>query len=140
MRECVGVLVFLILSFYVAAPAGAQCQLGVPAIKMGAQGVASGTLASTILTFAAIVGVGAALRASGLLRAEDARPLNAVIIYVGLPAFIFKSVHRADLGPDVWRVVGVAWLVFIVVGLTREVSSITRRCFTSPRFTPSRPR
>lgn len=72
-------------------------------------------LAQTILTFAAIVAVGAVLRATGRLRAEDARPLNAVIIYVGLPAFIFEAVHGARLGPQLWAVVAVAWLVSLVL-------------------------
>jgi malate permease and related proteins len=69
-------------------------------------------LATTILTFVAIVGVGALLRGTKILRAEDARPINALIIYVGLPAFIFTAVHDATLRPDLWGVVAVAWLVF----------------------------
>ncbi len=74
----------------------------------------AGALATTILTFAAIVGVGALVRAFGLLKPADAKPLNTVIIYVGLPAFIFQAVHRAQLGPDLWRVVLVSWGVFAV--------------------------
>ncbi len=72
-------------------------------------------LASTILTFAALVGVGAILRAMGLLRSEDAKPLNAIIIYAGLPAFVFRAVHGVRLGPDLWRVVAISWIVFGVV-------------------------
>jgi predicted permease len=74
-----------------------------------------GQAASSILTFAAIVGIGALLRFTGALRPEDARPLNSVILYVGLPAFIFRALHRAELGPELWRVVAAAWLVFAVV-------------------------
>ena len=86
---------------------------------------------STILTFAAIVGVGVVLRATGLLRAEDARPLNAVIVYVGLPAFIFRAVHGAELGPDLWRVIAIAWLTFaLVAGL---VWVVTKARGSSPR-------
>ena len=59
--------------------------------------MSAAALASTILTFAAIVGVGAAAARVGILRREDARPINAVIIYVGLPAFIFNAVHGATL-------------------------------------------
>ena len=69
-------------------------------------------LASTILTFTAIVGVGAVLRSFGILRREDARPINNIIIYVGLPAFIFNAVHGAELRAGLWRVVLIAWLVF----------------------------
>ena len=77
--------------------------------------MSAAALASTILTFTAIVGVGAALRASGILRREDARPINAIIIYVGLPAFIFNAVHGATLRVDLWRVVLIAWMVFGVM-------------------------
>jgi hypothetical protein len=77
--------------------------------------VATGVLASTILTFSAIVGVGALLRATGLLSADDSRPLNVVIIYAGLPAFVFNAVHTADLGPSLWRIVLISWVVFAVV-------------------------
>ena len=69
-------------------------------------------LASTILTFVAIVGVGRLLRATGILRREDARPINRVIIYVGLPAYIFKAVHGQALRFDLLGVVAVAWIVF----------------------------
>lgn len=71
-------------------------------------------LATTIAGFAAIVALGALLRAGGVLSAEDSRPLNAVIIYVGLPAFIFEAVHSARLDVASIAVVGVAWIVFTV--------------------------
>ena len=77
--------------------------------------MSAAALASTIVTFTAIVGVGVALRAFGILRREDARPINAVIIYVGLPAFIFNAVHGAQLRPGLWRVVLIAWVVFGVM-------------------------
>ncbi len=76
--------------------------------------MASGALASTVLILAAIVALGALLRASGLLSAKDAHPLNTVIIYVGLPAFIFTAVHGARLSPSLWRVIVVSWVVFLV--------------------------
>lgn len=72
-------------------------------------------LATTILTFVAIVGLGVALRATGILRREDARPVNQVIIYVGLPAFIFRAVYSASLRVDLLGVVAVAWVVFAVM-------------------------
>jgi predicted permease len=77
--------------------------------------MAIGALAQAILGFTAIVGVGALLRAVGLVRREDARPLNAVIIYVGLPAFVFNAVHGADVRLSTLWVVAVAWLVFATV-------------------------
>jgi predicted permease len=72
-------------------------------------------LASTILTFVAIVGVGALLRWTRLLRKEDARTINQVIIYVGLPAFIFNAVHGAALRGDLIAVVAIAWVIFAVM-------------------------
>ena len=72
-------------------------------------------LATTILTFTAIVAVGAALRLAGVLRREDAHPVNAIIIYAGLPAFVFQVVHGAQLRSDLWGVVAIAWVVFVVM-------------------------
>ena len=77
--------------------------------------MSTGALASTILTFAAIVAVGALLRATRLLKSSDAKPLNAVIIYAGLPAFVFRAVRGAELGPDLWRVIAISWIVFLAV-------------------------
>lgn len=74
-------------------------------------------IAGTIAGFAAIVGLGALMRRLGLLRAEDSRPLNAVIVYVGLPAFIFDAVHSARLEAASLAVVGVAWVVFTLSAL-----------------------
>ena len=72
-------------------------------------------LATTILTFTAIVAAGAVLRWARILSAEDSRPINAVIVYVGLPAMIFRAVHGAQLRPDLLGMVGVAWGVFGVM-------------------------
>lgn len=76
--------------------------------------MAASGLISAILMFSAIVGIGALLRLSGLLGAADSRPLNAVIVYVGLPAFVFQAVHGAPLGPSMWRLVAIAWVAFAV--------------------------
>lgn len=85
----------------------------------------TGALASTILTFAAIVAVGVLLRATRLLKPSDAKPLNAVIIYAGLPAFVFRAVRGAELGPDLWRVIAISWIVFLVVlGLAWLVTGV----------------
>jgi predicted permease len=69
-------------------------------------------LSTTILEFTAIVCVGAALRAGGILSVEDSKPINAVIVYAGLPALIFNAVHGAQLRSDLIGVVIVAWAVF----------------------------
>ena len=74
-------------------------------------------LVSTILTFIAIVCTGAFARWIGVLRREDVRGINAVIIYIGLPAFIFRAVHAAELRADLFVVVGIAWVVFAVMAM-----------------------
>ena len=90
----------------------------------------SAALATTILTFTAIVCVGVALRAAGVLRREDARPINAVIIYAGLPAFIFQAVHGAVLRPDLWTIVAIAWVVF---GVMAVLGWLAARALKLPR-------
>ena len=82
-----------------------------------------GALASTIVTFVAIVGIGIVLRATGLLCREDARSVNQVIIYVGLPAFVFKAVYAAKLSADLVGVVLVAWAVFAVMLLVAWIAA-----------------
>jgi len=94
--------------------------------------VAPGELAATVLMFTALVGVGAVARISGILRTEDTKPINALIIYIGLPAFIFRAVQGATLRADLWAVVAVAWAVFaVMVGL----SWLVARALKLPRAT-----
>lgn len=71
--------------------------------------------ATTILTFVGIVGVGWLLRATGRLKPSDAKPINAIILYVGLPAFIIRAVHGTRLDSELAVVVGIAWGVFLTV-------------------------
>lgn len=94
--------------------------------------MAPGELAATVLMFTALVGVGAVARLSGILRTEDTKPINALIIYIGLPAFIFRAVQGATLRADLWAVVAVAWVVFAaMVG----VSWLIARALKLPRET-----
>ncbi len=74
-------------------------------------------LARIVLTLLALVGVGWLLRALGVLTSADARPINAVIIYVGLPALIFRAIHPAALELELAVVALVAWGVFAVTAL-----------------------
>ena len=89
-------------------------------------------LATTILTFTAIVAVGAVLRLTGVLSREDARPINAIIIYAALPAFIFRSVYGAELRQELLGVVAVAWGVFAVMA---GLAWIAARALKLPRPT-----
>jgi predicted permease len=85
------------------------------------------SLAQIILGFVAIVGVGWLLRRFGILKREDARPINNIIIYAGLPAMIFRAIHPAELDPQLAWIAAVAWIGFIVLallawGMTRLLS------------------
>jgi len=72
-----------------------------------------GSLARTILGFVAIVAIGWGLKRVGLLRAEDSRPINNIIVYVALPALIFQAVHPARLEPNLALIAALAWAVFV---------------------------
>lgn len=69
------------------------------------------SLAEVIAGLLLLVGVGVLLRATHLLSAEDARPINAVIVYAGLPALVFRAVQPARLTPELAVIAGVAWAV-----------------------------
>lgn len=84
-------------------------------------------LARIVLTLLAMVGVGWLLRATKVLSADDARPINSVIIYVGLPALIFRAVHPAPLGAELALVAVVAWVVFsITAGVAWALARLLR--------------
>ena len=74
-------------------------------------------LSGTILGFVGIVAVGWLLRRFGVLDRSHAQPINALIIYAGLPALIFQAVHRAQLDVGFLLVAAVAWVVFAVTAL-----------------------
>jgi hypothetical protein len=90
------------------------------------------SLAQIILGFVAIVAVGWLLKRLGILHAEDTRPINAVIIYVGLPAMIFRAIHGAELRAEFAIVALVAWAVF---GVTALVAWGLSRALALPRAT-----
>ena len=71
-------------------------------------------LAGAIAPVLLLVGVGMVLRRFGVLRREDSRVLNGVIVYVALPALIFTSVAAAPLSLELVRAAGVAWAVSLV--------------------------
>lgn len=87
-------------------------------------------LAETIFGFVGIVAIGWLLRRTGVLTAEDARPINALIVYVGLPAFVFRSIHGATLDLDLAIIAGVAWAVF---GATALLAWLTARALRLAR-------
>ena len=74
----------------------------------------SGLLAEAIFKMLALAGVGVALRLSGLLKRDDSRVLNAVIMYAALPALVFRVARQAALSWDLLRVSAIAWGVGLV--------------------------
>jgi hypothetical protein len=73
-------------------------------------------LIGVILGLLALVAVGVVLRVSGLLFAEDARPLNTVLMYVALPALVFSAVYRSAIDPGMAMLPVIGWAV-VLVGL-----------------------
>ncbi|MFA5843205.1 MAG: AEC family transporter [Coriobacteriia bacterium] len=68
-------------------------------------------LARVLAGILALVGVGVALRATGLLKPEDAKPINTLMVYVALPALVFRTVHPAPLSWELAGIAGIAWAV-----------------------------
>ncbi|HEX9092576.1 MAG TPA: AEC family transporter [Coriobacteriia bacterium] len=68
-----------------------------------------GALAQAIAKMLALAGAGVLLRLSGLLKRDDSRVLNAVIMYAALPALVFRVARQAALSWDLLRVSGIAW-------------------------------
>ena len=54
------------------------------------------------------------LRVTGLLSAEDARPLNTVLLYVALPALIFSAVKRSTLDPAFVMLPAIGWAIALL--------------------------
>jgi len=86
--------------------------------------VSIGQLLPVILGVLGYVVIGVVLRLTGLLCAEDAKPLNTLLIYVALPALVFNTVQSAALDWDLAILPVIAWAIALVGiaiawGLTR---------------------
>lgn len=68
-------------------------------------------LAQAIAPVLVFVAVGFALRRFGAIGRDEARTLNAVIVYAALPALIFTVVVKAPLSGELVRAAAVAWAV-----------------------------
>ena len=75
-----------------------------------------GSLIGVIGALLGYIALGVVLRATGLLNAEDARPLNTLLVWVALPALIFTTVRRESIDPALAALPLVAWAV-VLVGL-----------------------
>lgn len=76
--------------------------------------MALGDLLGVIAGILGYVAIGVALRVARVLKPEDAKPLNAVLLNVGLPALVFSSVQRADIDWSLALVPVLAWIVALV--------------------------
>lgn len=72
-----------------------------------------GALIGVIAGVLGYVALGIVLRVTKLLSAEDAKPLNTLLIYVALPALVFVTVHSAEVGWELAAIPALAWLLAI---------------------------
>lgn len=83
-----------------------------------------GSLLGVIGAVLGYIALGVALRVGGLLTADDARPLNTLLIWVAMPALIFTTVRREAFDPAFAMLPLIGWAVALAGlalawGLTR---------------------
>lgn len=89
--------------------------------------MALGSLAGVIVGVLGYVALGVVLRLTGLMKSEDARPLNTLLIYVALPALIFVTVQPAKAEWSLAVLPALAWLVaFLGVGLAWAAGKVLK--------------
>jgi hypothetical protein len=70
-----------------------------------------GSLLGVIGAVLGYIAIGVALRVGGLLSADDARPLNTLLIWVAMPALIFTTVRREAFDPAFGMLPLIGWVV-----------------------------
>lgn len=86
-----------------------------------------GGLLAVIVGVLGWVAIGAALRVTRVLAAEDARPLNSVLMYVALPALVFTAVWRAEPDPSFAMLPVIGWaVVFVGLALAWALARLLR--------------
>ena len=73
-----------------------------------------GSLFVVIGSVLGFVAIGVVLRVTGLLKPDDARPLNTVLLYVALPALIFRAVHNSPLDLSLAMLPAIGWVVALL--------------------------
>ena len=73
-----------------------------------------GSLLGVIAAVLGYIALGVALRVSGLLSADDARPLNTLLIWVAMPALIFTTVRREAFDPAFVALPLVGWAIALL--------------------------
>lgn len=66
-------------------------------------------------------GLGTLARRSGALPDDSHRAVNAWVLYVSLPALVFRSLHRVTVEPSLFASATLLWLVFAVPALVALV-------------------
>ncbi|MCE5203439.1 MAG: AEC family transporter [Actinomycetia bacterium] len=70
-------------------------------------------LASVIFGVLGYVAIGVALRLTGMLSPNDAKPLNTVLIYVALPALVFTTVQPAEVSLELVAIPALGWVIAV---------------------------
>jgi len=83
-----------------------------------------GELISIILSVLILISIGFFSKKTGLLKREDTAVLNNVIIYLAMPALIFRAVFEADISMSLLKIPLVALLI---VSLSMGVAFIAGR-------------
>lgn len=73
------------------------------------------TCVQAIVGFAVLVGIGALLRGTKVLKAEDSQVLNRIITQIALPAFIFSAVYASDFTFDALKGIAIGWSLLPVM-------------------------
>ncbi len=74
----------------------------------------TGSLFSSILAVVVLIAVGYFAKKTGLLSVDDRNPINNIIIYVTMPALVFRSVLQSDLDVSFLKIPVVAVGVMLV--------------------------
>jgi len=75
--------------------------------------VSVAALASVIFGVLGYVAIGVALRLTGMLSPNDAKPLNTVLIYVALPALVFTTVQPAEVSLELAAIPALGWVIAV---------------------------
>lgn len=72
-------------------------------------------LLSVIASIVLIFALGYSARKAGLVKKEQAALLNNIIIYLTLPAFIFRGIYKAELAPNLFYIPVVALAATLIM-------------------------
>ncbi|MCL4499822.1 MAG: AEC family transporter [Chloroflexi bacterium] len=76
--------------------------------------MAVGNLLSSILAVVLLIAVGYFVKRVGLLRVDDRRVVNDIIVYLAMPALVFRSIASSKLNPSFLKFSALALVVMAV--------------------------